>query len=156
MTLKELRTQKGLTQSTAAKALKVSLRTYITYENDPDKIGSFKYDYLVNQLNELNKIDETHGILEIDQIKSMCAEVFNEYSVKYCYLFGSYAKGTATEKSDVDLLISSDVTGMRYYGMVEKLKNKLKKNVDALDLRQLSDNKELIGEVLMDGIKIYG
>ena len=37
MMLKKLRIQKGLTQSAAAKTLQVSLRTYITCENETGK-----------------------------------------------------------------------------------------------------------------------
>ena len=38
---------------------------------------------------------------------NICSSVFGNYSIDYCYLFGSYAKGKATEVSDVDLLIST-------------------------------------------------
>ena len=83
-------------------------------------------------------------------------EVFKDYPVHYCILFGSYAKGKATETSDLDLLISSDVKGIKYYGMVEKLRNTLHKKIDALNLEQLKDNLELTNEILKDGIRIYG
>ena len=42
--LKELRLKSRMTQKEAADYLKVSLRTYKTYENDPEKISSIKYD----------------------------------------------------------------------------------------------------------------
>ncbi|MBQ5541963.1 MAG: nucleotidyltransferase domain-containing protein, partial [Erysipelotrichales bacterium] len=31
-------------------------------------------------------------------------------------LFGSYAKGTASDQSDVDLLVGADVRGLRFFG----------------------------------------
>lgn len=40
--------------------------------------------------------------------------------------------------------------------MVEELRNKLHKKVDALDVNQLNNNLDLIQEVLKDGVKIYG
>ncbi len=40
--------------------------------------------------------------------------------------------------------------------MVEKLRTKLHKNVDVLNLEQLKDNLTLTDEILKDGIKIYG
>ena len=76
--------------------------------------------------------------------------------MKFCYLFGSYAKGKETPVSDVDLLISADVKGLRFYGMTEELRNSLHKKVDILDVNQLRDNLPLIEEILKDGIKIYG
>ena len=79
-----------------------------------------------------------------------------DYDVEYCYLFGSYAKGKATEESDVDLLVSTSVTGMRFYEIVEALREGLKKKVDLLNVEQLKDNLELLNEILKDGIKVYG
>ena len=40
--------------------------------------------------------------------------------------------------------------------MVEELREALHKKVDALDLKQLDHNMDLVYEVLKDGIKIYG
>lgn len=45
----------------------------------------------------------------------------------FCYLFGSYAKNTANELSDVDLLVSTKITGMAFFGLAEKLREALHK-----------------------------
>ena len=156
MTLKELRAEKQLTQQQVADLVGISLRSYISYENDVKKAGTFKYRYIVENLEEINPIDEEHGILEIEFIKRKCAAVFKNYEVNFCYLFGSYAKGKATETSDVDLLISTNVRGLKFYGLVEEIRSALHKKVDVLDLNQLRDNFELTKEILQDGIKIYG
>lgn len=154
-TLKEMRISKGLTQEEASALLGVSLRSYKSYENDEDKVGTLKYNYMLQELEKHISLDEEHGILTLDYIKNACKTVLDEYSVKYCILFGSYAKAIATEKSDVDLLISTDVTGLRFFGIAERLRNELHKKVDLLDLKQLSENHDLIDEILKDGIKVY-
>lgn len=154
-TLKELRISKGLTQEKASILLGVSLRSYKSYENDLTKIGTIKYNYMLEQLDKYISIDEEHGILTIDEIKKACKYVLEEYSVKYCILFGSYAKGKANEKSDVDLLVSTDITGLRFFGIAERLRNALHKKVDLLDLKQLSNNQNLLDEILKDGIRVY-
>lgn len=110
----------------------------------------------MNILLQAKTFDEEHGLLRINEIKEICARVFEKYDVEYCYLFGSYAKGIAKETSDVDLLISTNIKGLKYYGLVEDLRTQLKKKVDALDVNQLKDNIELIHEILKDGLKIYG
>lgn len=153
--IKTLRIQCGLTQSEASALTGIPLRTYKTYENDASKIGSIKYNYILQKLEEYGRIDESHGILRREDIVAACTDIFGEYDVHYCYLFGSYAKGTATEVSDVDLLISTSVSGLRYYGLAEKLREKLKKNVDLINLDQLLDNQELLNNILKDGEKIY-
>ena len=154
--IKKLRLEKKLTQQQVADFVGVSLRSYKSYENDKVKEGTIKYNYILEKLNDLNPIDEDHGILDMDFIKEKCKEVFDEYPVHYCILFGSYAKGKANESSDLDFLISSDLKGIKFYGLVEKLRLALHKRVDVLNLDQLKDNLELTNEILRDGIRIYG
>lgn len=154
--LKALRKRNRLTQKEAAELLRVSLRSYKSYENDPRKEDSIKYQYMIDRLSELNPLDETHGILAIEDIREACQTVFSEYPVEYAYLFGSYAKNKAKEESDVDLLVSTELTGIRFYGLLDKIKATLCKNVDLLTTEQLKDNVQMINEILRDGVKIYG
>lgn len=156
MTLKELRLSKGITQSEAAALLGVSLRSYKQYENDENKINTMKYNYMCNEIGKIGYIDEEHGILSLDEITDKVTMVLSKYDVSYCYLFGSYAKGEATEKSDVDLLVSTNVTGMAFYGLAEALREELHKKIDLLNLEQLNNNQELLNDILGKGIKIYG
>lgn len=156
MTLKELRKQKGLTQPECAKYVGMPFRTYQVYECDETKVGTIKYLYIYQKLEAYGFVDEAHGILTVVDIKNICADVFENYEISYCYLFGSYAKGHATETSDVDLLVSTSVTGMKFFELVENLREKLKKKVDVLNQKQIEVNAQLIEEILKDGIKIYG
>ena len=156
MTLKELRKEKGLTQAACAKVVGVPVRTYVRYETDEWRADTLKYRYMLETLQKYGVIDEEHGLLTVDKIKSVCAPLFEQYGVKYAYLFGSYAKGKATERSDVDLLISMPLNWLRFYELVEVLRESLKKKVDLLDETQLENNSVLVKEILRDGIKIYG
>ncbi len=153
--LKKLRIGKKLTQQEAAEQLGISLRSYSTYENDETKTSSIKYRFLVQELEKINSIDEEHGVLSIDDIVQVCSTILSEYGVDYCYLFGSYAKGKAQGSSDVDLLISANVTGLKYYELVERLRVGLRKKIDLLDVKQLLGNEDLLNEILKDGMKIY-
>ena len=156
MTIKELRTSMNLTQIQASKITNIPLRTYKLYENDESKVGTIKYNHIINKLKEFSYIDEEHGILTLTQIKERCIKVLETYDVEYCYLFGSYAKDKATPVSDVDLLVSAGIKGLKFYGLVEDLRVALKKRVDVLDINQLKDNLNLTEEILKDGLKIYG
>lgn len=156
MTLKEMRKQKNLTQVECAAYLGVPIRTYQNYENDASKQSSIKYAFMMQKLEQFGFVDEEHGVLSTQRIKDICNDVFSNYDVEYCYLFGSYAKGKATEISDVDLLISTSVSGMQFYDIVEALREGLKKKVDVLNLEQLRENMELVNEILKDGVKVYG
>lgn len=71
-------------------------------------------------------------MLTLDRIKQIVAKVGKKYGIKSAYLFGSYAKNTATEDSDVDLIIDrGDVrTYKDYYHMCRELEQELGTNVD--------------------------
>lgn len=156
MTLKELRKNKKLTQVECAKYLEIPLRTYQNYETDISKQGTIKYNFMMQKLEIYGYMDEEHGILTIQKIKEICTEVFTSFNIEYCYLFGSYAKGKATETSDVDLLISTSVTGIKFFDLVETLREALNKKVDVLNQEQIDNNPDLVKEILKDGVKIYG
>lgn len=44
-------------------------------------------------------------MLTIEEIKAAVTKVGKKYGIKNAYLFGSYARGEATENSDVDIII---------------------------------------------------
>lgn len=156
MGLKDLRREKQMTQKEVADLVGISLRSYKSYENDDKYKNTIKYNYICEKLLKYNIIDEENGILTIERIKQICNEVFVNYDVEFCILFGSYARKEANDKSDVDLLISTEVKGLMYYELVEKLRSSLHKKVDLLDIQQLEGNLELTRSILKEGIKIYG
>ena len=146
MSLKDIRLQGNLTQEEAAQLLGVTRRTYVNYEAGKIDEASLKYKYVVETLQKASLLDESHGILTIDQIRKICREIFKNY----------YAKGKATETSDIDLLVAMPVDGMKFFELIELLREQLKKKIDLLDIAQLDNNSALVQEILKDGIKIYG
>jgi len=154
--LKKQRLKSKMTQREAADKIGISLRSYISYENEVEKTNTPKYRFLLAEMREISRMDEEHGILSKEEIVKACNEILKDYPVQYCYLFGSYAKGKASETSDVDLLVSSGITGIRFYELAERLRERLHKKIDLLDLKQLTGNEELLNEILKDGIRIYG
>ncbi|MCD8194897.1 MAG: nucleotidyltransferase domain-containing protein [Coprobacillus sp.] len=155
--LKTTRLKKGLTQKECANYLCIPLRTYQYYEENK-KIDSFKYKYILDQVDKYGYVDEEHGLLSLKQIKESCQSIFTKekYDVKECYLFGSYAKGYATENSDVGLFIKSSVSGLSYFGLIEEIRETLHKKIELINQDQIEDNPELAKEILLDGVKIYG
>ena len=159
MSLRETRESFGISQATAASTVGMPLRTYVRYENDENYGNGLKRQSIVAALNDAYKITETKGLYTIEQIKTKIATVINDKykgTVEFCYLFGSYAKGYAKESSDVDLCVSTSLSGLKYVGLAESLRIALNKKVDLIRLSDLSNNVGLVNEIMKDGIKIYG
>ena len=58
---------KKMIQQAVADLVGISLRSYKSYENDNDKQGSLKYNYILEQINKVNFIDEEHGVLTVEE-----------------------------------------------------------------------------------------
>ena len=157
MALKEIRQSFGITQAEAAQSVGIPLRTYARYEANPNE-GNLKYQKIIELLVSKYEILEDKGIYPLDKLKDLILSVINEYKedISFCYLFGSYAKGYAKDDSDVDICISTTLTGLKFVGLVEKLRQSLKKKVDVIRFNDLKDNLVLINEIMKDGIKLYG
>ena len=47
----------------------------------------------------------TEKVYSIDEIRSIVSPIAQDYGVERVFLFGSYARGEATEKSDLDFKV---------------------------------------------------
>ena len=158
--MNELRTRRknlAITQLQAANACGVSLRTYQTYEETDSTNDTFKE--LVRKLEEMGILDGSNAIASVRGIKNVCREVFKKQypEIKCAYLYGSYARGEATGKSDIDILIVLDKPmGLKFYGIADVLEERLHKKIDVQSYEQLLDNAAMLKDVLVEGIKVYG
>ena len=87
-------------------------------------------------------------MLSMDVIRSAVNQAAMKYPVKRVELFGSYADGSATEKSDVDLLVElndESVSLLKLCGFQEMLKELLNMDVDVVEV-PLQENNGLVIE----------
>lgn len=147
------RKQLSVSQVDAANVLGVSVRTYQRYEKST-KLNGNKLESIKAALNAKFGITEEKGILSISRIHSSVTPVLEKHGIEMCILFGSYAKGKATDKSDVDLLIKTDIKGLKFISLVDELHNALNKKVDLITIEQLTTSQELLEEILKDGVKL--
>lgn len=97
----------------------------------------------------------TNTIYTPEQIQQILFPVFLQYPVKKAILFGSYAKGTAETKSDIDILVDSGLKGLAFFGLLEDVVTSLEKEVDLLDVSQITPDSEIDREILKSGITLY-
>ncbi len=91
-----------------------------------------------------------------DQIKNTLEPIFRKNGVRSAILFGSYAKGLQTEKSDIDILVDSGLRGLAFFGLLEEVINALGKDVDLLDVSQIKPNSRIDEETKKTGVQLYG
>ena len=96
-------------------------------------------------------------IFSSDEIADSLKPVFERYGVKSAILFGSYGKGTATEKSDVDLLVDSSLRGLRFASLIESVRETLgDKTIDMFDVTHIDSGSLIDREIHQTGVRIYG
>ncbi|MGM9935925.1 MAG: nucleotidyltransferase family protein [Candidatus Ornithomonoglobus sp.] len=93
----------------------------------------------------------TEKIYTPQQIKTILQPVFKDYNIQKAILFGSYAKGSARQHSDVDILVDSGLKGLKFFGLLEDVTTSLDKKVDMIDVSQLEENSEVDNEIKKAG-----
>ena len=159
MTLKETRLTYGQSQIDVARLLGIPERTYRRYETDDNYGDPIKRRMFLQIMEEELSINEEKGLLTITQIQDIVTRLFDqEYAgfIDFCYLFGSYAKGHPSGDSDVDLYVSTSLTGLKFVGLIERLRQCLHKKVDLIRSSELVNNIDLVNEIMKGGVKIYG
>ena len=94
-------------------------------------------------------------VYSLTELKSSLHPVFSRFGVRKAVLFGSYAKGVATEKSDVDLLVDSGLRGLAFYGLLDGVASALRVPVDMIDVSQLERDSEIEREIKRSGVAIF-
>ena len=91
----------------------------------------------------------------IEQIKEQINPVFRKHGVKKAVLFGSFAKGNATEKSDVDLLVDSGLKGLKFVYLLDDVQRSIGREVDMLDITHIERGTLIDMEIDKSGVVIY-
>ena len=95
-------------------------------------------------------------VYTIPELQSILSPIFQQNGVKQAILFGSYAKGRATVKSDIDLLVDSGLRGLAFFGLLEDVSTAIDAPVDLLDVSQIEKNSRIDREIRESGVAIYG
>ena len=97
------------------------------------------------------------SIISIAEIKTMLFPIFEAAPVYRAILFGSYAKGSPTDRSDIDIVIDSkgELLNIDFYGVLEDITNRLGKRVDLFEITELKNNAVMQSIVEREGIILY-
>ena len=95
------------------------------------------------------------GVQTVSEIKDKLTPIFNAYGVQRATLFGSIAKGTATENSDLDIVVDSGLKGLRFVGLMEAVRSTVLLPVDLLDVSHIEKGSRIDREIRETGVVIY-
>jgi predicted nucleotidyltransferase len=100
-------------------------------------------------------------IYTIDEIKERIRPVAEKYNLPAVYLFGSYARGEADEKSDVDIVVDLRGTAVKglfeYAGVYLDLTERFDKEIDMIEEEVLlsTDDNRFVSNIRKDMVKVY-
>lgn len=88
------------------------------------------------------------------EIKDRLTPVFQSYGIRKAVLFGSYGKGTATEQSDIDLMVDSGLRGLSFMGFLNDVQEALGKEIDLLDITHIIPGSVIEAEIQNTGVPL--
>lgn len=83
--------------------------------------------------------------------------VFSRFPIEKAILFGSYAKGSPTQQSDIDIVIDSKgkIKGIDFFGVLDNIVQVLDVPVDLIEASQIIEGSRVQDEINKTGIIIY-
>ena len=98
-------------------------------------------------------------IYDIEIIKEKVTPICEEWQIGRLLLFGSYAKGEATEKSDIDFIVydtNNSLSGSRFYALVGDLRNTfMPVQVEVIEDTEKENLPWIDNLILSEGITVY-
>ena len=98
-------------------------------------------------------------IYTINELRSIVAPIAKQHNVRSVYLFGSYARGSATSVSDIDLCVDAPaLRGMFALGsLYADLEDALRKKLDLITIGSLKYNSDsrFVENLRKDQVLLY-
>lgn len=90
-------------------------------------------------------------VYSIEQIRELVSPVAKKHNIKSVFLFGSYARGTATEGSDIDLIIDTSGTEIKSLLHLAVIQDELEtvfgKSIDLITQHSLEQRPQIPSEL---------
>ena len=93
----------------------------------------------------------------VNKVKAFRQLLSNYFQFENIYLFGSYAKGTNREDSDIDVAIIVDHIEGDYFSinpLLWKLRRQIDDRIEPILIERNFDDADFLGEIQKNGIKI--
>ena len=89
-----------------------------------------------------------------ENIQQIVSRLAKQYGAERVYLFGSYARGDATDQSDIDLRIDKgEIRGLRFASLLGDLQEELGTKVDLISTNGMDE--KFLNLIRPDEVLIY-
>ena len=96
-------------------------------------------------------------MLSIAEIKSYIIPIVEKYPIEKVILYGSYARGDATETSDIDLVVESRgrLRNRKIFALGGELLDVLPVRVDVYDILEIANPSTMYDNIQKEGVIVY-
>ena len=94
--------------------------------------------------------------MSINDVNYIVKPLADKYKISEVYLFGSYARGDATDESDLDFLVYGG-DGFRLtmvFAFAEELRKALNKEVDVFEIHEVNQNSDFYNNIMKDRVLV--
>ena len=92
------------------------------------------------------------GVLSLDRIAEIVKPIALKYNIDEIYIFGSYARGEATEDSDLDFLVfgGSKFKKTMIFALAEELRAAFEKAVDVFEIHEVNQDSDFYNTIMKE------
>lgn len=92
----------------------------------------------------------------IEKIKAVVKPIADKYNVQSVYLFGSYARGDATENSDLDFLVlgGDKFKLTNIFAFAEELRAAFKIPVDVFEISEVNADSDFYSAIMNERLNV--
>ena len=98
----------------------------------------------------------SHNIFTIEKIKDIVKPIAHKYNVQAIYLFGSYARGEATETSDLDFLVfgGEKFKLTNIFALAEDLRTEFQRSVDVFEISEINIDSDFYSTIMSERLNV--
>ena len=91
-------------------------------------------------------------VLTLETITEIVKPIALKYQVEAVYLFGSYARGEATEDSDLDFLVlgGKEFKKTLIFALAEELREAFEKTVDVFEIHEVNQDSSFYDTIMRE------